>query len=78
MRVGPYKKAECQRIHAFKLCWRRFLRVPWTAGKSNKSILKKINSVFIERTDAGAEAPILWPPNMKSQLIGKDPDAGKD
>ena len=29
-------------------------------------------------TDAEAEAPILWPPNVKSQLIGKDPDAGKD
>ena len=32
--------------------------------------------VFIGRTDA--EAPILWPPDLKSQLIGKDPDAGKD
>ena len=34
--------------------------------------------IFIERTDAEAEAPILWPPYMKSWLIGKDPDAGKD
>ena len=34
--------------------------------------------VFIERTDAEAEAPILWPPDVKSWLIGKDPDAGKD
>ena len=34
--------------------------------------------IFIGRTDAGAEAPILWPPDMKSPLIGKDPDAGKD
>ena len=33
--------------------------------------------VFIGRTDAEAEVPILWPPNVKSQLIGKDPDAGK-
>ena len=33
--------------------------------------------IFIERTDAEAEAPILWPPDVKSQLIGKDPDAGK-
>ena len=33
---------------------------------------------FIGRTDAEAEAPILWPPDVKSQLIGKDPDAGKD
>ena len=34
--------------------------------------------IFIGRTDAEAETPILWPPNVKSQLIGKDPDAGKD
>ena len=34
--------------------------------------------IFIGRTDAEAEAPILWPPDVKSQLTGKDPDAGKD
>ena len=34
--------------------------------------------LFIRRTDAEAEAPILWPPDVKSQLIGEDPDAGKD
>ena len=34
--------------------------------------------VFIGRTDAEAEAPILWPPDVKNRLIGKDPDAGKD
>ena len=34
--------------------------------------------IFIGRTDAEAETPILWPPDMKSQLIGKDPDTGKD
>ena len=38
------KKDECQRIDAFELwCWRRLLRVPWTAGRSNQSILKEIN-----------------------------------
>ena len=38
------KKAECQRIDAFELwCWRRFLRVPWTARRSSQSILKEIN-----------------------------------
>ena len=36
------------------------------------------SGLFIGRTDAEAEAPILWPPDMKSQLVGKDPDAGKD
>ena len=34
--------------------------------------------IFIGRTDAEAEAPILWPPDVKNWLIGKDPDAGKD
>ena len=34
--------------------------------------------IFIGRTDAKAETPILWPPDAKNQLIGKDPDAGKD
>jgi hypothetical protein len=34
--------------------------------------------IFIGRTDAETEAPILWPPDVKSWLIGKDPDAGKD
>jgi len=41
------KKAECQRIDAFKLwCWRRLLRVPWTARRSNKSTLKEISSEY--------------------------------
>ena len=35
-------------------------------------------SILTGRTDAEAEAPILWPPDTKSRLIGKDPDAGKD
>ena len=41
------KKAECRRTNAFKLwCWRRLLRVPWTARKSNQSILKEINPEY--------------------------------
>ena len=74
------KKAERWRIDAFELwCGRRLLRVPWTARRSNQSILKGGQSwVFIGRTDAEAETPILWPPHAKSWLIGKDPDAGKD
>ena len=68
-------KAECQRIDAFELwCWRRLLRVPWTARRSNQSILKEISPEY----DAEAETPILWPCNAKNQLIGKDRDAGKD
>ena len=74
------KKAEHQRIDAFALwCWRRLLRVPWTARRSNQSILKEISpGLFIGRTDVEAETPILWPPDAKSWLIWKDPDAGKD
>ena len=72
------KKTDGQRIDAFELwCWRRFLRVPWTA-RSNQSILR---GILFGRTNA--EAPILWPPHAKSQLIGKDLDwarlrAGKE
>ena len=74
------KKAECGRTDAFKLwCWRRLLRVPWSARRFNKSILKKnLSYIFIRRTDAEAEIPILWPPDAKSQLIRKDCDAGHD
>ena len=72
------KKAERWRIDAFELwCWRTLLRVPWTARRSSQSILKEI-WVFIGRTDIEAETPILWPPDVESWLIGKDPDAGID
>ena len=61
------KKAECRGIDAFELwCWRRLLRVPWTARRSNQSILKEINPEYYGRTDGEAEALILWPPNVKS------------
>ena len=51
--------------------------VPWTARRSNPSVLKEINPEFsLERTEV--EAPIPWPPDAKSQLIRKDPEAGKD
>ena len=60
------KKAECLRTDAFELWrWRRLLRVPWRARRSNQSILKEIN-------------PVLWPPDVKSLLTGKNPDAGKN
>ena len=45
--IWPIKKAECQRIDAFELwCWRNLLRVPWTARRSNQSILKEINPEY--------------------------------
>ena len=56
------KKAEHQRIDAFELwCWRRLLRVPWTARRFNQSILNEIRPEYAE-----AETPILWPPDGKS------------
>ena len=62
------KIAEHRRIDAFELwCWRRLLRVPWTARRSNQSVLKEIKpGISIGRTDVEAEAPILWPPDAKS------------
>ena len=62
------KKAEHRRIDAFELwCWRRLLRVSWTARRSNQSILKEISpGLFIGRTDAEAETPVLWPPHAKN------------
>ena len=73
------KKAEHWRIDAFELwCWKRLLRVPWTARRSNQSPKGDQSWVFNGRTDVEAETPILSPPDAKSWLIGKDPDAGKD
>ena len=75
--IWTIKKAEHLRIDASELwCWRRLLRVPWTARRSNQSILKEISpGCSLEGLDAEAETPILWPPHAKSWLIGKDPDA---
>ena len=61
------KKAERRRINDFELwCWRRLLRVPWTARRFNQSILKEISPGCLGRTDVEAEIPILWPPDAKS------------
>ena len=54
------------------------MRVPWTARRSNQSILKEISPGSGRtdgRSDVEAETPILWPPDEKSRLIGRDPDA---
>ena len=73
------KKAEHRRIDAFELwCWRRLLspldckEIQPVHLKGNKSL------IFTGRTDVEAETPILWPPDGKNRLTGKDPDAGKD
>ena len=72
------KKAECQRIDAFELwCWRRLLRVPWTARWSNESILKEISpGCLLEGLMLKLKLQ-LWPPHAKSWLIGKNSDAGR-
>ena len=75
------KKAEHRRIDAFELwCWRRLLRVPWTARRSNQFILKETSPRCLLEVFIGcwAETPILWPPHVESLLNGKDPDAGRD
>ena len=66
------KKAECWRIDAAELwCWRRFLRVSWTAKRSNKSILKEINLEYsLEGLMLKAEAPKIWPSDVMSQIAG--------
>ena len=72
-------KAERQRIDAFELwCWWRPLKSPLDCKEIQPVHPKGDQSwIFIGRTDAGAEAPILWPPDAKNLLFGKDPDAGK-
>ena len=72
--IWTIKKAECQRIDAFELwCWRRLLRVPWTARRSNQSILKEISPEY------SLERLML---KLKLQYFGclmrRDPNAGKD
>ena len=73
------KKAEHRIIDAFEVwCWRRLLRVPWTARRFNQPILKISPGISLKGMLLKAEAPVLWPPHAKSRLIGKDPDAGRD
>ena len=62
------KKAECQRIDAFELwCQRRLLRVPWTARRSNQSMLKEMSpGCSLEGPMLKLKLPVLWPPNAKN------------
>ena len=73
------KKAERWRIDVFELwCCRRLLRVPWTARRSNQSILKKIIPEYSLEGLMLKSKLQYWPPDGKSWLIWKDLDAGKD
>ena len=79
-KIWTIKKAEHQRIDAFELWyWRRPLESSLDC-KEIQPVHPKGNQswMFIGRTDAEAQAPILWPPDLKNWLIWKDPDAGKD
>ena len=74
------KKAEHGRIDAFELwCWRRLLRDPWTERRSNQSILKEINPEYsLEGLMLKLKLQYFGHLMRRSQLIRKDPDAGKD
>ena len=72
------KKAECWKINAFHLCcWRRLLRVPWTARRPNQSILKEISPEYSLK-GLMLEVPMPCPPDVKRWPIRKYPNAGKD
>ena len=73
------KKPEHQRIDVYKLwCWRRILRVPWTARRSNQSILKEISTEYSLKGLMVKLKIQLSPPDVKNWIIGKDPDAGRN
>ena len=74
------QKAEHWRTDAFELwCWRRFLRVPWTARRSNKSILKAISPEYsLEGLLLKLKLQYFDHLTWRTDFLGKDPDAGKD
>ena len=73
------KKAEHQRIDAFELWWEKTLESPLDCKESQPVHPKGSQSwIFIGRTDAEAETPVLWPTDVNNWLIGKDPDAEND
>ena len=80
VRVGSYKKAEHGRIDAFELwCWRRLLRIPWIARRSNQSILKKIGpECSLEGLMLKLKLQYFGHLMQKNWLTGKDPDSMKD
>ena len=74
------KKAECWRIDDFELwCWRGLLRVPWTTRRLNQSIIKEIHPEYsLERLTLKLKFQYFNHLMVKRQLIGKDPDVGRD
>ena len=80
VRVGVERRAEHRRIDVFELgCCRRLLRVPWTAKRSNQSILKEISPEYsLGGLMLKLKHQYFGHMITKSQLIGKGPDTGKD
>ena len=78
--IWTVKKAECQRIDAFELwCWRRLLRVRWTARRSNQSILKEISPrCSLEGLMLKLKLRYFGHVMQGTDSFEKDPDAGKD
>ena len=72
VRAGPQRR---QRVELW--CW-RLLGVPFSKAFKPVSLKRNQSWILIGRTDTEAEAPILWPADVKIWLIGKDSDAGKD
>ena len=79
VKVGPQKRLSTEQLMLLNCDAREGLESPLDS-KEIKSVNPKGNQPWISigRTDVEAEAPIFWPPDAKSQLNGKDPDAGKD
>ena len=77
--VGPYRRLNAKELMLSNCVVEKTLEIPLDCKKI-KPVNPKGNQpwIFIGRTDAKAEASILWPPDVKSQLIGRDPDNGKD
>ena len=79
VRAGPWRRQECWRTDAFKLwCWRRLLRVPWTARRSNQSILKEINPEYLLEGMMLKLKLQYFCHLMCGWLIGEELDTGKD
>ena len=79
VRVGPWRKLSAEQLMLLNCgVGRILLRVPWTARRSNQSILIEMSPEYPLEGLMLKLTPILWPPDVKSWLIWKDPDAGKD
>ena len=76
VRAGLWRRLSAKELMLLNCGVGELLRVPWTARRSNQSILKEISPGI--SLDAKAETPVLWPPHVKSWLIGKASDAGRD